>query len=170
MKTTVHYPKAHFGNNCSITFPFPLPALRSAHAAMPQRAQLAAKLPWPGISFSNEAFKRICLCKDAKNGLHTKLGRRKGFDTGPGGLRGGCGRPHRARGLARHSARRFGAHGSSPLPPSNLPTGLGRWETWLWPQLPAQTRALQIPARSGPATARRSSANRVLQQVPAAPQ
>lgn len=123
MKTTVHYPKAHSGNNCSITFPFPLPALRSAHAAMPQRAQLAAKLPWSGISFSNEAFKRFCLCKDARNGLHTKLGRRKGFNTGPGGLRGGCGRPQRARGLARHSARRFGAHGSSPLPPQPFPPG-----------------------------------------------
>lgn len=66
---------------------------------------------------------------------------------------------------AQRSARRFGAHGSSPLPPSNLSTPLGRRETWLSPRGPARMCPLQIPAGSGPATAGGSSVHRVLPRL-----
>lgn len=51
---------------------------------------------------------------------------------------------------AQRSARRFGAHGSSPLPPSNLSTPLGRRETWLSPQLPARTCPYRSPRGRAP--------------------
>lgn len=78
-RNTAGYPKAH----CLVTTPLtpaplpppppPLLALQNAKAAVPGRAEQAAKPPGSGTSPSNQATDQIFTCRCGGNRLHTSL-------------------------------------------------------------------------------------------------